>query len=61
METVVLNKIEYSFYDYRVTWDEARIICSGRKAQLTSLDTEEKARVITQEASESSLGKKKYI
>lgn len=55
-EIVTIDKIEYLFYDYYVTWEEARIICLGYDSQLATLDTEKKATSLTRMTSESSLG-----
>lgn len=56
METIIFNKIEYLFFNKRVTWDEARIICLGRQEKLATLDLEDEANFLARESSESSLG-----
>ena len=56
IEIITFDNIEYTFYDYRVTWEEARIICLEYESELATLDVEENAIFITQQTSENILG-----
>lgn len=43
MHIFVDDNIEYIFGEYRVNWDEARVICLSYKAELATIDTDRKA------------------
>lgn len=57
--TFVQDSVDYIFCKYRVTWDEARIICLSYKAELATMDSDRKARVAIHTIVDSDL--RKYL
>ncbi|XP_015610535.1 uncharacterized protein LOC107275188 isoform X2 [Cephus cinctus] len=55
-ESFVFQDIEYLLCGYRVTWDEAHIICLSYKAQLATLDSEPKSDFVVRAIAESNFG-----
>lgn len=52
-----LNGTQYLFFAHRLTWDEARVLCSNYNAKLAILDTMEKAANIAESIANSNIGK----
>ncbi|XP_032672423.1 uncharacterized protein LOC116844669 [Odontomachus brunneus] len=50
-----LNGTQYFFFSQKLTWDEARVLCSNYNARLAILDTMEKATSVAQAIADSNI------
>nr|XP_012220293.1 PREDICTED: uncharacterized protein LOC105671033 [Linepithema humile] len=50
-----LNETQYLFFSQRVTWDEARVLCSYYNAKLAILNTMEKAKSVAETIADSNI------
>lgn len=53
--TFVHDSVEYIFYEYHVTWDEARMMCLSYKAELATVDSDRRARAAIRAIADSDL------
>lgn len=51
-----LNGTQYLFFSQKLTWDEARVLCSNYNAKLAILDTMDKATSVAQSIADSNIG-----